>query len=169
MLVLKTILMALSGSTPCLRVLEAESTHHRITFTVMLLSLWHPLDLFWGQPEVQPLARVLLFLHCRCVYTAWQKDALPKHGWKDCSSLSSSFSALAYDIARLLTVDDRCPNHKWLPCFEAFVSTTFCSDSDFSVSVKCWKVKIEKKENILEKKRPNYWDIFLKNESEITH
>ncbi len=48
----KALLMALSSSTPCLRVLVAESTHHWITFTVVLLSLSQPLDLVlrttWG-------------------------------------------------------------------------------------------------------------------------
>lgn len=80
-----------------------------------------------------------------CVIQSRQKEALPKHGWKDCSkkktSLSFSFRALAYDIARHLTVDDRCPNDKWLPCFENLECTSFCSASDFSVFVMCWKVK----------------------------
>jgi len=42
-------------------------------------------------------------------------------------------------------VSDSCSNDKWLPCFEAFVSTTFCSDSDF------WKFLL-KSPNLKERK-----------------
>ncbi len=173
--------MALSSSTPCLRVLEAETTHRWITFTVVLLSLSQPLDLFlrttwgWANPTCSAISpSAALPPLSMCVIQSDKRKSLPKHGWKDCwdrkTSLSSSFRALMILLSFWLF--DRCPNDKWLhwASFEAFESTSFCSAPDFSIYPSSAGKSKTKRKHFRKPKRTNFGDMpfLLLNWVEIT-